>query len=203
MDIGGMFIMSIPALLTFTALFSICNLLKVIIIYKIIISAILLPFLFILSCFIVRILLPRLKKGTITPGANKKYLTWALHLSLGRAIRIFQLKDLIYSSYLLKYLYWRAMGANIAFGVNSSMYVNIIDLPLVTIEKNVTLGDQVQLSCHILANGRLVLGEIFIGENSFISFDTQIGPMTKIGKNCFVGPDQNHIKLKLKDGERT
>ncbi len=167
------------------------------------IGIILLPFTFILGCYLVRLALPPLKKGHFPLGLNKKYITWGAHLSLGRSIRVFQLKDFIYSSYILKYLYWKAMGAKIAFGINSSMYVNLIDLPLITIEKGVTLGDQVQLSCHIIANGKIVLGEIKIGEGTFVSFETSIGPMSKIGKNCFIGPGQKHLKLKLKDGEKT
>jgi acetyltransferase-like isoleucine patch superfamily enzyme len=143
-----------------------------------------------------------MREGTFSMNMNIGFLAWALNLALGRSIRIFQVQDLIYSSYTLKYFYWKAMGANIKYGINSSMYVNMIDLPLISIGSGSMIGDDVQISCHIMFDGRLYLKKVTIGENSSVGVKCQIGPGTKIGNNCEIAPWNILARRKIKDNEK-
>lgn len=160
---------------------------------------ILIPFLFIFIVFLFRCFLPKVKEGRFKMELNKGFIAWAINLALGRSIRIFQLQDLIYSSYTLKYLYWRAMGANIAFGINSSMYVNLVDLPLIEIGSGSMIGDEVQISCHLIADNHIYLKKIIIGKESFIGINSKLGPGTKIGNHCKIGPWNFLLRHKIKD----
>ncbi|MBN1648002.1 MAG: hypothetical protein JW874_08210 [Spirochaetales bacterium] len=58
---------------------------------------------------------------------------------------------------------------------------------LMTIEDNVIIGGQTDLSCHIFENNRLILRKIHIGEGSIIGAHCYISPGVTIGKNCVVG----------------
>jgi len=160
------------------------------------------PLLFIQCIFIIRLILPKVKEGTFSLGLNRGFIGWYLNLALGRSIRVFQVQDFIYSSYLLKYLYWKAMGANIEYGVHSSMYVNLVDLQLINIKAGVTLGDEVQVGCHMMIGDKIYLKKIFIESDSFIGINSKIGPGTKIGKSAFIGPWNILMRKKIKDNEK-
>jgi acetyltransferase-like isoleucine patch superfamily enzyme len=160
------------------------------------------PFIFILFIYLIRISLPKVKAGRYKMDFNKGFIAWALNLALGRAVRVFQLQDFIYSSFTLKYLYWKAMGADIAFGVNSSMYVNLVDLPLIKVGKGSMLGDEVQIGCHLIQDNAIYLKEVTVGENTFIGINCKLGPGTKIGNNCLVGPWNFFMRNRIKDDEK-
>lgn len=201
MDLVALVIMCLPMVMTIIAESLILKSLGLSLLSSVFIGILILPFLFIIGCFLVRLCLPKLKKGQFPVGLNIRYAAWGMHLALNRSIAVFQLKDFVFSSYILKWLYWRAMGAKIAFGINSSMYITMVDLPLLTIERGVTIGDKVHIACHILTNGKILLGEVKIGEGTFIGIESTIGPMSKIGKNCFIAPEQKLFRARVKDGE--
>jgi NDP-sugar pyrophosphorylase family protein len=159
----------------------------------------LIPFIFIAIIFGIRLCLPNVKEGRFPMTMNKGFIAWGLNLSLGRSIRVFQLQDLFYSSYVLKFLYWRAMGAKIAFGVNSSMYVNLVDLQLIEIGAGSMLGDEVQVGCHLIQGNHIYLKKVVIGVNSFVGINSKLGPGTKIGDNCMIGPWNFLLRHKIKD----
>jgi hypothetical protein len=160
------------------------------------------PFLFILVVWIIRLSLPTVKEGRYKMNFNKGFLAWVLNLALARSIRVFQLQDFVYSSYILKFLYWKAMGADIAFGINSSMYVNLVDLKLIKIEEGSMLGDEVQIGCHLIINNQILLKKVRIGKNSFIGINSKLGPGTTIGNNCQIGPWNFFMRNTISDGSK-
>ena len=91
------------------------------------------------------------------------------------------------------------MGAKIAFGINSSMYINLVDLQLIEVGKGSMLGDEVQVGCHLIQGNNLYLKKVIIGKNSFVGINSKLGPGTKIGNNCIVGPWNLLMRQKIKD----
>jgi acetyltransferase-like isoleucine patch superfamily enzyme len=88
---------------------------------------------------------------------------------------------------LTRWLYFRAMGAKIAYGVHCAVFTRLRDFPLLTIESGVNLSANTHIAAHIFIGEKLFLAPVKISENSFIGMDVTIGARTRIGKNSFVG----------------
>ena len=161
-------------------------------IFLVFLTPIIIIFTFILTCFIFQRLLPKMKPGLYKTDGNINIIVWHLNNALANALDNAGLKTPIYSFHLTKWLYWKAMGANIAFGTLSSSLIVIREYPLITIEKGVSLSGYNHISCHTFEGSRLLLAPINIGENAFIGMNTVIGPKSKIGKNAYIGVD-NYI----------
>jgi acetyltransferase-like isoleucine patch superfamily enzyme len=140
----------------------------------------------ILATFLIRICLPKLKPG-VFDIKSKGGRTWFLHFMLTNSINVSGLMPLIYTSYLTRWLYFRAMGAKIDYGVHLSIYARLRDFPLIKIGKGTTLGVGAHISCHSDVGNKVLLGTVEIGEKCFIGMNTILGPKTKIGKNSWIG----------------
>jgi acetyltransferase-like isoleucine patch superfamily enzyme len=137
--------------------------------------------------FLFRLVLPRLKRGVYPMGVNLGMLAWSCHLSLSRAAEISGLRPLLQSFYLTKYLYWRALGMKIAFGVNSSIGVSFVDLPMITIGEGCTISEGVHIACHTFVGDRLFVSPVEIGNNVFVGMNCVMGPKTRIGDRAWIG----------------
>ena len=142
---------------------------------------------FIFTCFIFQRILPKMKPGMYKTDGNINIIIWHLNNALANGLENAGLKNPIYSFHLTKWLYWKAMGADIAFGTLSSPLLVMREFPLITIGKGVSLSGYNHISCHTFEGSRLLLAPIKIGTNSFIGMNTVIGPKTKIGNNCYIG----------------
>ncbi len=189
MDLLSLIVSLCPALITwggtlfyFRALWESPNF-----IYFVPIVPFLILFLLSSSIFLIRLLLPKLQKGSHTIGFNRGAIAWYGHLALGRAPDIAGLRPFVHSFYFTKYLLWRAAGMKVAYGVNSSMTVSFVDMPLITIGKGCTLSEGCAISCHTFVGNRLFLAPVEIGENTFIGMHTLIGPKSKIGAGTWIG----------------
>jgi hypothetical protein len=142
---------------------------------------------FIFVLFVFRICLPRLKRGVYPLGINMGMASWYCHLALSRAATVCGLSSLLNIFYVTKFLHWRALGMKIAFGVNSSISVSFVDLPLISIGKGCTIADGVFILCHTFVGDRLFVSPVEIGENVFVGANCILGPRTKIGDNAWIG----------------
>jgi acetyltransferase-like isoleucine patch superfamily enzyme len=136
---------------------------------------------FLLAVRGIRALLPAVQPGVYDIGVSRPFLGWYLTLCLGHAVRIAGLQPFFFAFYTTKYLYWRAMGARIAFGVNSSIFAILADYPLLTVGKGCTLGAHVFLSGHTFVGNKVLLGQVELGDNVYLGMGTVVGPRTTIG----------------------
>jgi hypothetical protein len=155
---------------------------------------------FIAAVAVLRLMIPPLRPGKYPVGPNRDCLAWYFHLALGRAIRLGLLQDLIYAFFLSKFLYWRAMGARIPFGVQSSMHVGLADLSLITIGPGCRLGDRVEIFCHVAVGNEIIIGPVRIGRDTEIGARSLIGPYTHIGDNCSIGMGNLLSKTRIGNG---
>lgn len=146
-----------------------------------------LVFSFVGTLFVLRLLLPRLKRGVYPMGMNLGAFTWACHLGLSRASEVACVRPLLNSFYWTKFLHWRALGMKIAYGVNTSIGVSFVDLSLISIGKGSTVSEGVHIACHTFVGDRLFVSPVEIGENVFIGMNCVLGPKTKIGKGAWIG----------------
>lgn len=143
--------------------------------------------LYILAIFIIRMSLPKLKKGVYKVGLNKGFMAWYLHSMLSRSARIVGLHYLLHSSNVLRFFYWRALGAKVSFFTDTSYKIVMHDYPLIDLGENTLLAEDVEISGHLITGDRLLVAPVKIGPNVFIGRTTYIGPRTTIGENSWIG----------------
>ncbi|MGE3262083.1 MAG: DapH/DapD/GlmU-related protein [Bacteriovoracia bacterium] len=142
---------------------------------------------FLLAVFCLRLLVPRLKKGVYPMAVNLGMFSWYCNLALSRAAQVSGLSPLLNSFYITKFLHWRALGMKIAFGVNTSIGVSFVDLPMIRVGKGCTISEGVHIACHTFVGDRLLIIPVEIGENVFIGMNCVIGPKTRLGDRAWIG----------------
>lgn len=157
---------------------------------------------FLIATRLLRLVIPAVEPGVYEIGTGRRFLGWYLTLCLGHAVRVAGLQPFFFASHVTKYLYWRAMGARIAFGVNSSIFVTLADYPLITIGKECTLGANVFVSGHTFVGNKVLLGRVQIGDNVYLGMGTAVGPRTTIGSGSWIGMQnrllQDHVPANSK-----
>ena len=64
--------------------------------------------------FTMRMCLPRLKRGVYPTTPNKMLISWWAQVLMGRALDMSGLRPMVFATGLLRFLYFRAMGASIS-----------------------------------------------------------------------------------------
>lgn len=126
------------------------------------------------SVILLRLLMPKLKKGIYPVGVNKGYLSWYANLCLLRSMYISGLKPLIHSAYLFRFIFYKALGAKISYDIHTSIHFEIVDAPLVSIGKNTIIQDNVKISCHQLMKDKLILRPVRIEDNCVLVSSTEV-----------------------------
>ncbi|MBL6990753.1 MAG: hypothetical protein ISR65_13290 [Bacteriovoracaceae bacterium] len=142
---------------------------------------------FVVAVAIFRLFIPKMKPGIYKIGISKGFAAWYLTLCLGHSVRMFGLQPFFFTFYITKFLYWRAMGAKVAYGFNSSLFLTLADYPLITIDKGCSFGAYVHIACHSFLGDKLFLAPVHIGEDVYVGMNVIIGPKTKIGKGSWIG----------------
>ncbi|KTD35341.1 2,3,4,5-tetrahydropyridine-2,6-carboxylate N-succinyltransferase [Legionella moravica] len=137
--------------------------------------------------FLIRISLPKLKPGRYKRELNRMMIAWFCHFALSRAAKITGLIFIIQSFNILKFLYWRALGAKVSFQIMNSYDIDLVDTPLISIGKNVTIGSGVSISCHSDVGSLVFMSPVVIEDDVFIGMATTIGPGTTIKKGAWIG----------------
>lgn len=142
---------------------------------------------FIAIIALIRICLPTLKPGRYKRELSKAMVSWFCHFALARSAKIVGLTPLLQSFNIIKYFYWRALGAKVSFHIMNSFDIDFVDCPLISIGKNVILGSQVSICCHSDVGSLLLLSPVVIEDDVFIGMSTVIGPGTTIKKGAWIG----------------
>lgn len=156
-------------------------------IFNFIFGPIIFVFIYISILFILRILIPKLKRGVYPVGFNKGFMTWYMHSLLSRSVRVVNLHYLIFNFSVTRFLFFKAMGAKVSFYTDTSYKIVFHDYPLIEIGNGVVLAEDVELSGHLITGDRLLVAPVKIGNNVFIGRSTYIGPKTTIGKDSWIG----------------
>jgi hypothetical protein len=168
---------------------------------KIILTPFLIQIFFVISIFAFRLVLPKLKAGVFPMTFNKGFLTWLAHSMLTRSALSFGIHYLIHSTALMRWLYWRALGANVPYNMGNSYKVTIHDAQLISIGTDSTLAEGVEISCHLITGDRVLIAPVRIGESVFIGRETYIGPRTRIGNKAWIGMNNNLNRATVADNE--
>ena len=198
--IGGLLVFG-PPFLAFASAVYICSVLSFSLL-----SLIFFPIIYI-CCFLVllficRLIIPRLKAGVYDIGLNWGFMTWFAHSMLARSAKVVGLNYLFNSNGILRYLYLRALGVNISYGVNTSIELMVHDGPMIEIQEGVMLSEDVVVSGHLFRGDKVLVAPVRIGKGTFVGRNTYIGPRSRIGQNCWIGMNNTVTGKVLGDGEK-
>jgi acetyltransferase-like isoleucine patch superfamily enzyme len=141
------------------------------------------------TAFILRLLLPRVEPGRYPFPYDRRSVTWLLHFSLQRLLYLPVWRHFLFAFSTLRWLLLRALGGRVAFDMDTSSDVLLLDPPLVTIQSGSMIGAGSSLSGHYIEQGMLLLGRVLVERGVQISSGVQIGPGTTIGEHATIGPD--------------
>lgn len=131
-------------------------------------------------------LLPRVRPGRYELMSSPMFYFWMARFILYRALFAPGLKVLIFQFNTLRYLSLRALGARVSFGASMSSDVTLLDPWLMVIEAGVTIGTGCLISGHTIDRGKLLLGEVRVGEGSLLAARVVVAPGVSIGKRARV-----------------
>lgn len=154
---------------------------------KIVLFPFVLQLSFVFMIFVFRVLLPRLKPGVYPMSFNWGFLAWYLHSMLTRSARCFGIHYLLHSTSTMRWLYWRALGAKVAFNMNTSYKITIHDAPVIQIGAGTTLAEDVEVSGHLVRGDKILIAAVTIGNGVFVGRNTYIGPRTRIADKAWIG----------------
>ncbi len=137
-----------------------------------------------LSCtFLLRIISPKIKKGVFIIIPNIGYFSWYLNLSLLRAVISSGLYSLILSMSWSRFLFFKSLGANIAYNFQMSLNSELTDLPLITIKENCLLGDHSKITAHYISSEKIIIRPVELNLGTIVLPNTIVKPGTKTNTN--------------------
>jgi acetyltransferase-like isoleucine patch superfamily enzyme len=203
-DFIGYIYSAIPSVISWTVPLCLIYLVRddlLLLVSAILLTPLIAALLFIFICFLFQRSLPKMKPGIYRPGFSKGAIIWHLNNCLANGVEIGCFKTLIFSNKILKWLYFRAMGAKIAFGIFSSTLITLREYPLITIGEGSSISAYCHISCHNFQGDKILLAPITIGKNVFIGMKTLIGPKTIIGDDVFIGVENSLVFDKIESGK--
>jgi carbonic anhydrase/acetyltransferase-like protein (isoleucine patch superfamily) len=142
-----------------------------------------------LSAAVVRLLLPRLKAGRYPFPGHPQAVVWGLHFALMRAVYLPGTRYLFFSFTTLRWLLLRALGARVAFHMQSASSIYPVDVPLLSVGPEAMLAANVMTSGHFIEQGTLSLGPVDIGRGAQLLEGVKVGPDVSIGEYASIGPE--------------
>lgn len=131
-------------------------------------------------------LLPRVKPGRYTLLKDPMFFIWVSRFILQRALLAPGLGPLLFQFNTLRFLALRALGAQVALGASMSSDADILDPWLLRAEEGATVGTGCLVSGHYIDRGKLVLGEVVLGQGSLLAARVVVGPGVVIGRGARV-----------------
>jgi acetyltransferase-like isoleucine patch superfamily enzyme len=132
--------------------------------------------------------LPRLEPGNYPFPGHRQSLAWLFHFGLQRLMNQRLWSGLILSFAALRWLVLRALGGQVAFGIQTSNDVLITDPSLLSVGTGSMLAAGTFVAGHLVENGRLTLAPVRLGPGVQLMGQVVLAPGVAIGENTVVGP---------------
>ncbi|MBL8955647.1 MAG: hypothetical protein JNK82_33035 [Myxococcaceae bacterium] len=142
-----------------------------------------------LCTFGLRLLMPRPKPGRYPFPGSAMAVAWGLHFSLMRAVYLPGIKHLAFSYASLRWLMLRALGADVAFQMQTASSILPVDAHLLTVGPETMLAADVMTSGHFIEQGTLILGPVKISRGAQLLEGVKVGPDVVIGEYTSIGPE--------------
>lgn len=140
------------------------------------------------TTWLVRLLLPRLEPGSYAYPAHPQCRAWLLHFALRRIAALQLWAPVIFSFASLRFVMLRALGARVAFDMQTSVDARVIDCPLVEVGEGSMLAAETLVVGHFLENDQLMLAKVQIARGVQVMGGATLAPGVCLGENVVVGP---------------
>jgi acetyltransferase-like isoleucine patch superfamily enzyme len=139
--------------------------------------------------WVLRLSLPRPKPGRYPFPVHPQSVAWGLHFALMRAVYLPGVRHLAFSYASLRWLMLRALGAKVAFQMQTASSILPVDAHLLTVGPETMLAADVMTSGHFIEQGTLTLGPVNIGKGAQLLEGVKVGPDVSIGEYASIGPE--------------
>lgn len=139
--------------------------------------------------FLVRVCLPRLEPGEYPFPNHRMSVSWALTFALSRVVYLPLWSFFIFGFSTLRYLLLRALGAKVAYQMNTSSDAVVLDPQMMEIGPETMLAADTLLAGHLVEKDVLKLGRVVLGEGVQALGGVKIGPNTRVGPFTQLGPE--------------
>jgi carbonic anhydrase/acetyltransferase-like protein (isoleucine patch superfamily) len=129
---------------------------------------------------------PPLKPGRYRMMKSVTFYSWLFRSMFRRLLFDCGLRWLLFSSSILRFFAFRALGAKVHFTASMSSDVTVLDPSLLIMGKGSMMGARCFIAGHFIERNRLILGYVEIGEGSLLAVDVICAPGIVIGKNVTV-----------------
>lgn len=136
----------------------------------------------------VRLLLPRLAPGVHAFPGSRVATGWLAHFALQRVANLPLWQPLVFSFAGLRWLLLRALGAKVAFGIQTATDVRVVDPSLLEVGPGSMLAAGTFVACHLIENGRLTLAPVRVAAGAQVMGQVTLAPGVTIGENAVIGP---------------
>jgi acetyltransferase-like isoleucine patch superfamily enzyme len=136
--------------------------------------------------FVATRLCPPLRPGRYRMMKSVTFFAWVFRSLFRRVLFDCGLRYLLFSSNVLRFLAFRALGAKVHFTASVSNDVAVLDPALLTLHPGSMIGARCLIAGHIVDGGRLILGHVDIGEGTLLAVDVLCAPGVVIGKGVTV-----------------
>jgi acetyltransferase-like isoleucine patch superfamily enzyme len=145
------------------------------------------------ACLIFLLLLASLKLAVGEVAAGRYFITstrayrWIAADRLVKIINRSPFRQWINDYSFFRYLYYRGMGAQVSPSLLLGQRVVIPEPYLMSIGRNVLIGDEAVISCHKVEKNVVTLERVEIGDDVLIGARAVILPGVRIGNGALVG----------------
>jgi len=136
----------------------------------------------------IRLLLPRLEPGSYAYPKHPMCTAWLLHFALRRISALQLWAPFIFSFASLRFVMLRALGAKVAFNMQTSVDARVIDCPLVEVGEGSMLAAETLVVGHFIENDQLLLGRVQVARGVQVLGGATLAPGVTLGENVVVGP---------------
>ena len=142
----------------------------------------------VLLVFLLGELIPKPPEGSLRVSRERKYLLWVISRSFSdvvtSALFVFPFRAL----HLTRYIYFRALGAKLAYDSTIDPSVNIQTPRLLAVDAGAQLEAGVKVENVVHAMGRVKISPVTISEGALVGAHVVLMPGATLGPNARVGP---------------
>lgn len=149
------------------------------------IAGVLISFCF--GVFLLRISAPRLKEGEFPFPDHSVSRSWAIHLQIARLAQMTGIRPFFMGTNITRFLLLRALGAKVAFRMNTSSDLYVYDAAMIEIREGVMVGGTSGIVGHYIDAGKLTLLRTIVGKDCQLGTGVLLGPGTRLGEKVGVG----------------
>jgi acetyltransferase-like isoleucine patch superfamily enzyme len=155
---------------------------------------------FLVNLALISRLVPKPKPGKYPFPFHKQSVYWGFHFAVQRIAMFALWRNFFMSFNTLKFLFLRALGADIEFRTWISSDIDLAEVYLLSVKENALLGGRADLGCHFIRDNQLILAPIRVEEDAQVLIDVKIGPDCVVGKKSVIGVGST-LAYKVKIGE--